>query len=474
MKKILIANRGEIAIRIAKASKELGLKVVGLYTNDEKEAPHLKYCDIWVLLEGKTLAETYLNSAQLVKIAQDYQVDLVHPGYGFLSENYLFAQQLDKAGIKFVGPHYESIHMMGDKGRSKELARKAKVPTIPGDTKTIESLEELKIKAKTIGYPILLKAVSGGGGRGMRKCFNESELAQAFESTVREAQNSFGDGNIILEKFIEEPHHIEVQVFGDGKGKVLHFFERECSVQRRNQKILEEAPSPFIGTDEDLRNKICNYAVSLAQFVNYKSAGTIEFIVDKDKNIYFLEMNTRIQVEHPITESITGYDLVRLMIEFVLAGEVLHLQQKDIRHFGHSIEARICAEDSVKMLPSFGTITGLDCNFPVNTRFDHILEKGLKIIPNYDNMLGKLVVFASDRQKAIQKLAMALNGLTIHGLQTNIPLQKDILKKQSFLQGDYSTHFLVKENLPNQSQQDISEDKIGAHLAIHHIHLMRS
>jgi acetyl-CoA carboxylase biotin carboxylase subunit len=441
-RRIMIANRGEIASRVAKACRELGHTAIGLWTDNEPEATHLQFCDEWIHLEGKTNAETYLNVEKIVKIAKENDVHAIHPGYGFLSENADFAMALKEAGITFIAPHVEAIKVMGDKATSKRLANEAGVPTVPGTDEAVPTVEEAVKVASEIGYPVLLKAVAGGGGRGMRLCANEQEVKDNFEAVGRESKAAFNNGDLLVEKFIINPRHIEVQILADKKGNIFHFFERECSVQRRHQKIIEEAPSPFIGEDEELRQRVCDTAVKLAKAVNYDSAGTVEFIMGEDKNFYFLEMNTRIQVEHPITEEITGMDLIVCMIQSALGDELGIPAQEFITRSGHAIECRICAEDPITMLPAPGLVTGFETNFPQGTRFDHCLYKGLEVTPDFDPMVGKLVCKGIVRDVAVRKMRAALDGLFIEGLKTNMPLLKVILEEEKFCEGDYSTNYI--------------------------------
>jgi acetyl/propionyl-CoA carboxylase alpha subunit len=449
-KKILICNRGEIAIRVAKAIRELGHIAVGFWTDNEKEPAHLEYCDQWVHLKGNNNTDTYLNMDQIITIIQEHKIDAVHPGYGFLSENTVFSKKLEDLGVIFIGPHAEAIHKMGDKAISKQMAKEAGVPVVPGSTGEINSVAEAVEIAQKIGYPVLLKAVAGGGGKGMRTCKDAAELDKNFEAVRREAQSSFGNPGVLVEKFIVNPHHIEVQIIADNKGNIYHCYERECSVQRRHQKIIEEAPSPFIGTDDKLRREICETAVKLARAVNYNSAGTVEFIMGEDKSFYFLEMNTRIQVEHPITEEITGIDLVANMIKGAL-GESFDFQSQDeIRINGHAIECRICAEDPVTMLPAPGHINGFDTLFPQGARFDHCIFSGLDVKPDFDPMIGKLIVHGHNRSVVIRKMCCALDGLYIEGLKTNIPLQKIIMREDNFVGGHYTTNYIY-EVMPQNS-----------------------
>lgn len=444
-KRILITNRGEIAIRVAKAVKELGHTAIGLYTHFEPNAFHLEFCDEHVLLEGKNNKETYLNADQILSICKIHSIDAVHPGYGFLSENSNFAQKLQDNGIIFIGPNPKAIDAMGDKAKSKQLALKANVPVVPGSASEVPTPQEAVKIAKEITYPILLKAVAGGGGKGMRVCSNEQEVLTNFEAVQREALSSFGYAGVIVEKYVTSPHHIEVQILADKNGNVFHFFERECSVQRRHQKIIEEAPSPFIGNNNELRNSICQAAIKLAKAVGYDSAGTVEFIMGEDKKFYFLEMNTRIQVEHPITEEITGIDLVSNMIKVALKLPLDFSSQEEIMIRGHAIEARICAEDPVTMLPAPGTVHDFNFVNTTGTRFDHCIYTGYEVKSDFDPMIGKLISYGINRKTAMRKLLFSLDQLTINGMLTNIELLKFILKEKNFIEGHYDTHYLVTQ-----------------------------
>jgi acetyl-CoA carboxylase biotin carboxylase subunit len=457
MKRILIINRGEIAIRIAKAIRELGHVAVGVWTDNETHPPHLEYCHEWVHLVGSSNSETYLNVPKIIQIIKDYKIDAIHPGYGFLSENTNFSKEIAKLGVTFIGPNPESILKMGDKAISKKIAKENNVPVVPGSVGEVNSIEEAIKIATEIKYPVLLKAVAGGGGKGMRTCFNEQEVKENFESVRREAKSSFGYEGVLVEKFIVNPHHIEVQILADKKGHVYHLFERECSIQRRHQKIVEEAPSPFIGHDEKLRANICETAVKLARAVGYDSAGTVEFIMGEDKSFYFLEMNTRIQVEHPITEEITGVDLLTSMIQIALGEDYGIQSQADIVKRGHSIECRICSEDPITMLPAPGTVHGFETTFPQGVRFDHCIYPGYTVTPDFDPMVGKLIVRAFNREFAIRKMKNALDGLIIEGLKNNIPLHKEIMKNDHFIHGVYSTNFLSTEKPQDLISKQVNE-----------------
>jgi len=463
-KRILIINRGEIAARIAKACRELGHVAVGVWTDNEVQAKHLEVCDEWVRLPGSTNAETYLNIPNILDVCKKYKIDGVHPGYGFLSENTEFSQTLVDNGITWIGPHPEAVRVMGDKAVSKEFAKKVGIPVVPGSLGAVATISEAIKIATEIKYPILLKAVAGGGGRGMRICHNEEDVRNNFEPVQREALAAFKNGDLLVEKFIVNPHHIEVQILADRKGNVFHFFERECSIQRRHQKIVEEAPSPFIGDDEDLRQRVCNTAVKLAKAINYDSAGTVELIMGENKEFYFLEMNTRIQVEHPITEEITGIDLIVCMIQSAFGENLGIPSQEWIKRTGHAIECRICAEDPITMLPAPGFVTGCETNFPQGIRFDNCLYKGLNVTPDFDPMVGKLVAKGIIREVAVRKMRAALDGLLIEGLKTNIPLHKVIMNEENFIKGHYSTNYIA--TIKPQDKVDTSMDFVAVYKKI--------
>ncbi|MAZ49110.1 MAG: hypothetical protein CME65_11140 [Halobacteriovoraceae bacterium] len=459
-KRVLVCNRGEIAIRVAKAVKELGHTAVGFWTDNEPNAPHLEYCDIWIHLPGSDNTTTYLNMELILEKASEYEIDAIHPGYGFLSENTTFAKKLNEKGIVFIGPHAEAIEKMGDKAISKQVAKEAGVPVVPGSVGEVDSIEEAKKIAAEIKYPVLLKAVAGGGGKGMRVCNDDKELEKNFEPVKREAQSSFGNPGLLVEKFIVNPHHIEVQIIADKAGNVFHCFERECSVQRRHQKIIEEAPSPFIGEDQEVREKICQTAVQLAKQVGYDSAGTVEFIMGEDKSFYFLEMNTRIQVEHPITEEITRVDLVANMIKAAF-GDSLDIKSQDqIQILGHAIEYRICAEDPVTLLPAPGEVVSFDYTFPQGVRFDHCIYPGFEVRPEFDPMIGKLIVVGYDRDVALRKSREALSNLYLDGIKTNKALHEIITTEENFIAGKYSTHYISEVNPVERVESLKSDDDL--------------
>ncbi len=436
--KLLIANRGEIALRIIRTARTMGYTVVAVYSEQDKHAAHVLEADERVYLPGETLAETYLNIQAIIKATKDTGADAIHPGYGFLSENPLFAEACEKEGIEFVGPSSFSIRAMGNKIAAREIAKKHGVPVTPGITGTPE---ELMKNHHEVGFPVLVKAAAGGGGKGMRIVRSESEMANALQSTASEAANYFGDSTIYIERFFENPRHIEVQVLGDKLGNMIHLFERECSVQRRHQKIVEEAPSPTL--TNEVREKMCAAAIILASSIGYYNAGTIEFLVDHDLNFYFLEMNTRIQVEHPVTEMITGVDIVRE--QFLIAeGEKLSYDQNDLSINGHAIEVRVYAEDPQNnFMPSPGTI--LQYSFPENgsVRVDDAhLKDGVQIFSNFDPMISKVIAHADDRIGAVNKLVEFLPNYTILGIKTNLSFLGVLLKHSDYIENKVHTRYL--------------------------------
>ena len=416
IKRILIANRGEIACRIIRTVKAMGLTSIAIYSDEDRNSLHVKMADESVYIGESTASKSYLNIDKILHVIEQNNIDAVHPGYGFLSENAKFVQKLEESNIIFIGPSAQAIYSMGDKITSKRIAKESGVNIIPGYIEEIKTLDKAKERANEIGYPIMLKAVAGGGGKGIRAIYNEDEIEQAFSSTVNEARNSFNDGRIFIEKYIPSPRHIEVQILGDKHGNYVCLFERECSIQRNHQKIIEEAPSVFI--DDKTRTEMYKQVISLARKVNYWSAGTVEFIIDQDKNFYFLEMNTRLQVEHCVTELITGLDLVEMMIK-VANNEVMTLKQQDIRCNGWAIETRIYAEDpSNGFLPSSGRITKYIEPIQDNIRIDTGVYQGTNVSMFYDPMIAKLCAFGKDRQQAIDTLQVALGQFVIRGIAT--------------------------------------------------------
>ena len=443
-KKILIANRGEIACRVMKTAKKMGIKTVAVYSEADKEARHVQMADEAVCIGPAPSRESYLVMDRIIQVCKDTGAEAVHPGYGFLSENEQFARRCEEEGIVFIGPKHQSIAAMGDKIASKKLALEAQVNTIPGFNEAIEKAEDAVKIAQGIGYPVMIKASAGGGGKGLRVAFNDKEAFEGFTACRTEALNSFGDDRVFIEKFVEGPRHIEIQVLGDSHGNIVYLGERDCSIQRRHQKVIEEAPSPFI--DPATRQAMGEQAVALAKAVNYQSAGTVEFVVGKDKSFYFLEMNTRLQVEHPVTEGITGLDLVEQMIR-VAAGEKLAFKQEDIKLDGWSMECRINADDPFRnFLPSTGRLVKYRPPAEQDgVRVDTGVYEGGEIPMYYDSMIAKLIVHGKDRSEAIEKMRAALNDFVIRGIHSNIPFQAALLQHPRFVSGDFTTGFIAEE-----------------------------
>jgi len=464
--KILIANRGEIACRVIATAHKMGIKTVAVYSEADKEARHVQLADEAVLIGPAASRESYLVADKIIAAAKATGAQAIHPGYGFLSENAEFSKRCEDEGIAFIGPRHFSIAAMGDKIESKKLAGAAGVNCIPGVNDAIETAEKAVEIAKGIGYPVMIKASAGGGGKGLRVAFNEKEAFEGFTSCRNEARNSFGDDRVFIEKFVEEPRHIEIQVLGDSHGNVIYLNERECSIQRRHQKVIEEAPSPFIS--DATRKAMGEQAVQLAKAVKYQSAGTVEFVVGKDQSFYFLEMNTRLQVEHPVTEAITGLDLVEMMIR-VAAGEKLPIEQKDVQRNGWAIECRINAEDPFRnFLPSTGRLvrfqTPKQTMFQGNTadlfgvRVDTGVQDGGEIPMFYDSMIAKLIAHGKDRNDAIHKMREALNGFVIRGISTNIPFQAALLAHPRFVSGDFNTGFIAEQYSHGFRAEDVPHE----------------
>ena len=465
-KKILIANRGEIACRVIATARKMGIATVAVYSEADKDARHVLLADESVLLGPAPSRESYLVADKIIAAAKQTGAQAIHPGYGFLSENEEFAARCEKEGIAFIGPKAHSIAAMGDKIASKKLANEAKVNTIPGYNDAIETPEKAVEIAKGIGYPVMIKASAGGGGKGLRVAFNDKEAFEGFSSCRNEARNSFGDDRVFIEKYVQEPRHIEIQILGDSHGNVVYLNERECSIQRRHQKVIEEAPSPFIS--DATRKAMGEQAVALAKAVKYQSAGTVEFVVGKDQDFYFLEMNTRLQVEHPVTECITGLDLVEQMIR-VAAGEKLAITQADVKRDGWAIECRINAEDPFRnFLPSTGRLVrfstpetsmeqgNTDALFGV--RVDPGVLEGGEIPMFYDSMIAKLIVHGKDRNDAIAKMREALNGFVIRGISSNIPFQAALLAHPKFVTGEFNTGFIAEHYAKGFKAEDVPHD----------------
>ncbi len=465
-KKILIANRGEIACRVIATARKMGIATVAVYSEADKEARHVQLADEAVLLGPAPSRESYLVADKIIAAAKATGAEAIHPGYGFLSENEDFAARCEKEGIAFIGPKAHSIAAMGDKIASKKLANEAKVNTIPGYNDAIETPEKAVEIAKGIGYPVMIKASAGGGGKGLRVAFNDKEAFEGFSSCRNEARNSFGDDRVFIEKYVQEPRHIEIQILGDSHGNVVYLNERECSIQRRHQKVIEEAPSPFIS--DATRKAMGEQAVALAKAVKYQSAGTVEFVVGKDQDFYFLEMNTRLQVEHPVTECITGLDLVEQMIR-VAAGEKLSFTQADVKRDGWAIECRINAEDPFRnFLPSTGrlvrfqtpdqTMFQADTSKLQGVRVDTGVAEGGEIPMFYDSMIAKLIVHGKDRNEAIAKMREALNGFVIRGISSNIPFQAALLAHPRFVTGQFNTGFIAEHYAKGFRAEDVPHD----------------
>jgi acetyl-CoA carboxylase biotin carboxylase subunit len=436
--KVLIANRGEIALRVIAACKEMGLKTVAVHSEADRDSLHVRYADDDVCIGPAASKQSYLNISSIIAAAEITGADAIHPGYGFLSENPHFAEIVGECQLTFIGPPPEAIRLMGDKARARETAKNAGVPIIPGSEGAVKTVEEAASIAQQIGFPVILKAAAGGGGRGMRICWKESELQSQFETARNEAERAFGDASVYLEKYLERPRHIEIQVFGDTHGRVVALGERECSIQRRHQKLIEESPSPAL--DDATRKRMGDAAVKLCQAVNYVNAGTIEFLF-QDGDFYFMEMNTRIQVEHPVTEEVTGIDLVKEQIR-VAAGEPLSVPHGDFRLRGHAMEFRINAEDPVTFAPNPGKIRELHIPGGPGVRVDTHIYRDYVVPPHYDSLMAKLVIRGKDRTETLARARRALEQFVIEGVKTSIPLHRAIINNDRFIKGDISTRFM--------------------------------
>lgn len=440
IKKILIANRGEIAIRVMRACYEMGIRSVAVYSMADRLSQHVAFANEASCIGGVSAADSYLNIDRVLEAAHRHHVDAIHPGYGFLSENAAFARRCEEEGFIFIGPRPETMELMGDKLAARQQMIKAGIPVVPGTQQRLSCDEEALKICREIGFPVMLKASQGGGGKGMRLIEREEDVVEMYNAAKSEAMASFGDDTVYIEKFVEEPHHIEFQILADKFGNVIHLFDRECSVQRRHQKIVEESPSPFI--DFNLRHEMGAKAVAAARAVGYVGAGTIEFLVDKNHQYYFLEMNTRLQVEHPITEEVVGIDLVKQQI-LVADGKPLQYRQEDVRQNGHAIECRICAEDTEHdFMPSPGVVRQLMEPHGIGTRIDSYIYEGYEIPMYYDPMIGKLIVWATSREYAIERMRRALYEYKITGLTTNIRYLRRIIDVPDFKKGNYNTHFV--------------------------------
>jgi acetyl-CoA carboxylase biotin carboxylase subunit len=438
--KILIANRGEIAVRTIRACREMGIETVAVYSEADKDALHTQMADEAICIGPAAAKDSYLNIQNIISATVLSGAQAIHPGFGFLSENSKFARMCKECNITFIGPDPECIENMGNKSNARDIMTKSGVPVVPGSNGAVEGEDELLRLAEEIGYPVMIKASAGGGGRGIRIVYEQSELIKSYENARAEAKAAFGDETIYMEKFIEKPRHVEIQILGDSFGNIVYLGERDCSMQRRNQKVLEEAPSPIM--TEELRKSMGETAVRAAKAVNYNNAGTIEFLLDKNGNYYFMEMNTRIQVEHPITEMVTGIDLIKEQIK-IAAGEKLSFSQEDIRISGHAIECRINAEDASRgFMPCPGKVKDMYVPGGFNVRVDSAVYSGYVIPPYYDSMIAKLIVHGKDREEAIKKMRRALGEFIIDGVRTNIDFQFELINCEEFINGNYDTRFI--------------------------------
>ncbi len=443
-RRVLIANRGEIALRVLRACKELGIETVAVYSEADANALYLRYADETICIGPPSSLQSYLDIPRIISAAEVTDVEAIHPGYGFLSENSHFAEVCASCKIKFIGPTPETIDLVGHKSKARALAKKVGVPVIPGSASTIESEEEAVAVAHEIGYPVMIKAAAGGGGRGMRIAHNDISLINGFHSARLEAETAFKNSAVYIEKLIEKPRHIEFQILADEHGHVVHLGERDCSLQRRHQKLVEEAPSPVL--EDKKRKEMGEAALRLAKAANYTNAGTVEFLLDKNHNFFFIEINARIQVEHPVTEMVTGIDLIQEQLR-IASGEKLRFTQKDIKIRGSAIECRINAEDPETFAPSPGTITMFAAPGGIGVRLDSHAYGGYRIPTHYDSMIGKLIVFRENRTEAIQAMRRALDEFVIEGVKTTIPLHRRILKTLAFVQGAYDTSFIEQRFL---------------------------
>jgi len=461
MKKILVANRGEIALRVMRSAREMGIKTVAVYSEADRNALHVRYADEAVLIGAAPSSESYLNMEKILAAARQTGADAIHPGYGFLSENPVFAKKVTKAKIIFIGPSAEAMELMGNKLAAKAMAEKNKIPLVPGTAHAITNPDEAKKIAGNIGYPVLIKAAAGGGGKGMRIVEKEKTFDEMLRLAMSEAKSAFGDSSVFIEKYVSSPRHIEIQILGDVHGNIVHLFERECSIQRRHQKVIEEAPSSIL--TQKLRDGMGECAVNIARACDYTGAGTVEFLLDEKNKFYFLEMNTRLQVEHPVTEFITGIDLVKEQIE-IAKGNKLSFSQRDLQIKGHAIEARVYAEDSTNnFLPDIGTLTNYSIPKGPGVRVDDGYEKGMEIPIYYDPMIAKLVVYGKDRNEAIERMKRAIDEYTISGVETTLSFCRFVMGHPAFTTGKFDTHFVTKYFNPGKNpESNADETEIAA------------
>ena len=467
MNKILVANRGEIAIRIMRTAQKMGIKTVAVYSTVDRNAPHVKFADEAVCIGEAPSISSYLNANRIIEMAKTLQADAIHPGYGFLSENAAFAELCETHGITFIGPKSKAIKIMGSKLAAKEAVSQYNIPLVPGIDEAITDTKKAKEIAKSIGFPVLIKASAGGGGKGMRIVEKESELEDQMKRAISEAHSAFGDGSVFIEKYVSSPRHIEIQIMADGHGNILHFFERECSIQRRHQKVIEEAPSSVL--NPELRKKMGEAAVKVARSCDYLGAGTVEFLLDSHHNFYFLEMNTRLQVEHPVTELITGVDLVELQIR-IARGEKLPMAQDDLNISGHALELRVYAEDPLNdFLPSVGHLKTYTLPSGPGIRVDNGFEQGMDIPIYYDPMISKLITYGKNREEAIQTMIDAISKYRIEGVETTLDFGKFVFEHHAFKSGRFDTHFVPKYYTPESIEQHKKNDaEMAALIAAKH------
>ena len=465
MKKILIANRGEIAIRVMQSAKKMGIKTVAVFSKADRNAPHVRIADEAVCIGEAPSNQSYLLEDKIIEVAKSLGVDGIHPGYGFLSENASFAEKAEANGITFIGPKSKAIHIMGSKLDAKEAVKAYNIPMVPGYDKAITDIAKAKEVAKEIGFPILIKASAGGGGKGMRVVENTEEFESQMKRAISEAESAFGDGSVFIEKYVASPRHIEIQIIADSHGNVVYLFERECSVQRRHQKVVEEAPSAVL--TPFLRKQMGEAAVKVAQSCDYLGAGTVEFLLDENHNFYFLEMNTRLQVEHPVTEMITGLDLVELQIK-IARGEHLPFKQEDLKIKGHALELRVYAEDPLNdFLPSVGNLQEYVLPFGKGIRVDNGFEQGMDIPIYYDPMISKLITYGDTREEAIELMIQAIKNYKIKGVSTTLPFGTFVFEHEAFRSGDFDTHFVKKYfNAEQLIAQQTQEAEVAAILAL--------
>ena len=467
IQKLLVANRGEIALRVMRSAKEIGIRTVAVFSEADRNAPFVRFADEAVCIGPAPSKESYLLIEKLVKVCTDLKVDAVHPGYGFLSENGVFCTALENAGVIFIGPTPDAMKVMGDKLAAKEAVKNHGVPLVPGTEGAVSGLEEAIKVAKTITFPILIKAAAGGGGKGMRIVDKESELKEGLERAISEARNAFGDGSVFIEKYVAGPRHIEVQVMADTHGNTCYLFERECSIQRRHQKVVEEAPSAVL--TPELRRRMGEAAVAVAKSVDYRGAGTVEFLLDEKMNFYFMEMNTRLQVEHPVTEMITGLDLVKLQIR-VAEGEKLPFTQDELKINGHAIEIRVYAEDPANnFLPDIGTLTTYRPPQGPGVRVDDGFEEGMTIPIHYDPMIAKLITHGATREEAINRMERAIDDYAISGVETTLTFCRYVMGHESFRSGKYDTHFVRDHFTPEVLEGVDGEERKAAALVAAHL-----